>query len=77
MKEEKGFRLNFDNDDDDSHLDKHHSYVDDDAGDNLLIFFQRILEGRRACLSTGGTETTCAKDSKSCQFTVILIFDLQ
>ena len=38
MKEEKGFRLNFDNDDDDSHLDKLHSYVDDDAGDHLLIF---------------------------------------
>jgi len=32
--------------------------------------FQRILEGRRACLSTGGTETTCPNDSKSCQFTV-------
>jgi len=32
--------------------------------------FERILEGRRACLSTGGTETDCPADSKSCQFTV-------
>jgi len=38
--------------------------------------FERILEGRRACLSTGGTETDCPADSKSCQFTVISIFML-
>ena len=36
----------------------------------VMMVFQRILEGRRACLSTGGSETTCPNDSKSCQFTV-------
>ena len=39
----------------------------------VMMIFQRILEGRRACLSTGGSETTCPNDSKSCQFTVIIM----
>ena len=39
----------------------------------VMMIFQRILEGRRACLSTGGSETTCPNDSKSCQFTVNII----